>query len=108
MSVLRQNILIPRYILINCYTDVIPKSTFIFPYHLASYHEMTHTQNHLGSQSESDTLCLDSHISDKQDPKALLLLLLLLLLLFCHCAVTGLEMKGYTQIEGQSTQGSYK
>ena len=39
---------------------------------------MTHTQPPLGNQSESDTSCLDPHISDKQDSKALLLLLLLL------------------------------
>ena len=57
---------------INCYTDVIPKSTFIFHYHLASYHKMT--PEHPGSQSESDASCLDSHISDKQDSKALWLL----------------------------------
>ena len=43
---------------------------------------MTHTQTPPSNQSESDTSCLDSHISDKQDSKALLLLLLLLLLLW--------------------------
>ena len=30
---------------------------------------MTHTQTPQGNQSESDTSCLDSHISDKQDSK---------------------------------------
>ena len=35
----------------------------------------------MGNQSETDTSCLDSHRSDKQDSKALLKLLLLLLLL---------------------------
>ena len=39
---------------------------------------MTHTQTPQGNQSESDTSCLGSHISDKQDSKALLLLSLLL------------------------------
>ena len=43
MSVNRQNTLIPQQILINCYTDAIPKLTFIFPYHLELYLEMTHT-----------------------------------------------------------------
>ena len=47
----------------------------MFPYHLASYLKMTHTQNPLGNQSESDTSYLDSHISDKQDSNALYLYL---------------------------------
>ena len=65
-----------------------------------------------GNQSESNTSCLDSHLSDKQDSKALsgLKLLLRLLLGYDHCcdSCTELEMKGYMQIEGQSTQGSDK
>ena len=47
------------------------KLTFIFPYHLASYHKITRTQTYPGNQSKSDISCLDSHISDKQDSKAL-------------------------------------
>ena len=65
-----------------------------------------------GNQSESNTSSLDSHISDKQDSKALLGLQLLLRLLlgYDHCcdSCTELEMKGYIVIEGQSTQGSDK
>ena len=34
---------------------------------------MTHTQNPMGNQSERDTSCVDSLISDKSDSKALLL-----------------------------------
>ena len=45
--------------------------TIIFPYYLASYNEMTHTQTPPGNQSESKTSCLDSHKGDKQDSKAL-------------------------------------
>ena len=51
-------------------------------------------------------------MSDKQDSKALLGLELLLRLLlgYDHCcdSCTELEMKGYMQIEDQSTQGSDK
>ena len=43
------------------------------------------------------------YISDKQDSKALFTVLLLLL-----WSCSELEMKGFTQIEGQSTQGSDK
>ena len=46
--------------------------TFIFPYHLASYLEMTHTQNPPGNQSERNTSCVDSLISDRPDSKALI------------------------------------
>ena len=55
---------IQQYSAINCYTDVMTKMTCIFPYHLASYLKMTHTQNPLGNQSERNTSCLDSLISD--------------------------------------------
>ena len=44
---------------------MITNMTFIFPYHLASYLKMTHTQNPLGNQSEGNTSCVDSLISDK-------------------------------------------
>ena len=69
--------------------------------------------NPQGNQSESKTSCLDFHISDKQDSKARLLLLLLLLQSlearsgYCHRGKE-LEMKGYTQVKGQSTQGPDK
>ena len=53
-----------------------------------------------GHSSESDTACLCVYISDKQDSKALLGLGTL--------TPPELEMKGFTQIEGQSTQGSDK
>ena len=70
---------------------------------------MTHTQpkgNPTITKSESETSCLVVYISDKQDSKALLLLLSYC----CHyyCCGPELEMKGFTQIEGLSTQGSDK
>ena len=65
--------------------------------------------NPRGNQSESNTSCLDSHISDKQVSKALLGLLGYNYSCECCCdGCTELEMKGYMQIEGQSTHGSDK
>ena len=49
---------------------MITNMTFIFPYHLASYLEMTHTQSPPGNQSERNTSCVDSLISDQPDSKA--------------------------------------
>ena len=49
---------------------------------------MTHTQP-LGNQSESDASCLDSHISDKQDSKALLEVVTVRKLLLLRTIVEG-------------------
>ena len=89
----------------------MPKMTFVFPYHFASYLKMTHTQTPLGNQSERDTSCLDSHISDKPDLKALFCTVKKIGVSCeagedCSNCWTELQQKGYTQIEGQSTQGS--
>ena len=48
---------------------MITNMTFIFPYHLASYLKMTHTQSPPGNQSERNTSCVDSLISNKPDSK---------------------------------------
>ena len=61
---------IQQYSPINCYINTITKMTFIFPYHLASYLEMTHTQSPPGKQSERNTSCVDFLISDKPNSKA--------------------------------------
>ena len=52
---------------------MINNMTFIFPYHLASYLEMTHTLGPPGNQSERNTSCVDSLISDKPYSKMLVL-----------------------------------
>ena len=60
--------------------------------------------------NQSDTSCLDVYISDKQDSKALIWNSDLELDSDFDSYGCGseLEMKGFTQIEGQSTQGSDK
>ena len=79
-----------------------------FHYLLASYQEMTHTfrVQAKGNQLNFDTSCQSRHISDKPDSKALSLVIVTFPSYQSH--LRELEMKGFTQIEGQSTQGSDK
>ena len=59
-----------------------------------------------GNQLNFDTSCQAMHISDKPDSKALSLVVVNFLTYGSH--LRELEMRGFTQIEGQSTQGSDK
>ena len=94
-------------------------SPLYFHFLLASYQEMTHICSECkgsdmhtfrvqakGNQLKFDTSCQTMHISDKPDSKALSLVVVTFSSYWSH--LRELEMKGFTQIEGQSTQGSDK
>ena len=61
---------------------MITDMTFIFPYHLASYLKMTHTQSPPpGNQSERNTSCVDSLISDKPDSKSVIAVIVVVIVI---------------------------
>ena len=69
---------------------------------------MTHTQNPPGNQSERNTSCVDSLISDKPNSKKKEERDKINIYRERERSHKEQEMRGYTQIEGQSTQGSDK
>ena len=81
------------------------KLTIISPYHSCIIPQNDTYKAPMGNQSERNTSCVDSLINDKPNSKAYMQRLTHT---HTHTQHAAPEMRGYTQIEGQSTQGSDK
>ena len=89
--------------------DANTKFTFIFslsPCIIPGNDMHTSRVQAKGNQLNFDTSCQAMHISNKQNSKALSLVVVIFPSYQSH--LRELEMKGFTQIEGQSAQGSDK